>query len=628
MKRPSFYILFATALCVVAFSNSGCKPASDGSLDLLDTKVSSLKIDDLSRSMDFLNSERRFDLSEFSSNVSASLNRWVRSAGGDAGFDDGWSLDENAQTLIDDFADLAACQRVSEMSFSSNDSFYAQQCIWLNQLASRLADSTALGPFEMYRVAADDYQPDEDPDSDDLISIVQMLNDGLDEEQAQELTEGLRIFDWITRNIQLLSDANPGDAGIEEGEEGLTQEAIREQLVINEDAPEDDLAAQGAPGLGFTRHPWQVMMYSRGDQVDRARLFILLGRQVGLNVVMLKVGEDQRPWCPALIVGDDFYLFDTELGLPVPGEKPGSIATLADVQANPDLLKRLDLTVEESLKENTTYRVTGDDLDQITAGVLIAPESVSRRFSNVEEGLGSESVITFADDVTALIDSVPATDGMSVEVWDIEFQTQRFRDVVRQAVLDSSSQMALMPKITWHIANEVYIDSFPNYRTSRCRYFKGKFNATTEKEGRGAIESFYRLMYSDAEIGRLGSDRILQRQLGILDAASKDAAAFERRVNSVQSQMRLVRRDAGFFLSQCHFDNGNIGTAGNWLERMRNTTGTERWLDGIEYLLARSYEGRGEYDKAIEELTGNEDTPQYAGNVIRARLLKELIEAE
>ena len=99
---------------------------------------------------------------------------------------------------------------------------------------------------------------------------------------------------------------------------------------------------------------------------------------------------------------------------------------------------------------------------------------------------------------------------------------------------------------------------------------------------------------------------------------------FRQRIESVQAQMRLVRRDAGYFLAECHVDEGNVGTAINWLDRLRATPGDNRWEDGINYLLGRCHEARKEYEVAIKIYSNDQESVQFYGNLLRARMLKQL----
>ena len=81
---------------------------------------------------------------------------------------------------------------------------------------------------------------------------------------------------------------------------------------------------------------------------QRAWVFILLGRQQGLDIVMLAVPDPDRsnqprPWLPALVRGDQLYLFDTSLGLPIPGPGGKGVATLAQAAEDESILNGLDL---------------------------------------------------------------------------------------------------------------------------------------------------------------------------------------------------------------------------------------------------------------------------------------------
>ncbi len=99
--------------------------------------------------------------------------------------------------------------------------------------------------------------------------------------------------------------------------------------------------------------PWQILLYGRGTAEQRAWVFALLCRQQGLDVVMLELAGAERPvgskqpaarqprddfWLPAAGVDGQLYLFDTRLGLPIPGPGGEGVATLDQVQQDDDAL--------------------------------------------------------------------------------------------------------------------------------------------------------------------------------------------------------------------------------------------------------------------------------------------------
>ena len=162
-------------------------------------------------------------------------------------------------------------------------------------------------------------------------------------------------------------------------------------------------------------------MYSRGDYVDRAKLVLLYAELSGIDAVMFTI--DDTPWCIGLAVGGKYYLFDTKLGMPIPGEKIGTIATLADVRSNPELLESLDLTVDESLKDETKYWVQPDDLAKLKAKLFVTPEGISNRISQLESKLTGDSRLKLASRPEEIIARLPKIDGVEFGVWDIAFKT-------------------------------------------------------------------------------------------------------------------------------------------------------------------------------------------------------------
>ena len=309
--------------------------------------------------------------------------------------------------------------------------------------------------------------------------------------------------------------------------------------------------------------------------------------------------------------------------MPIPGEKIGTIATLADVRSNPELLESLDLTVDESLKDETKYWVQPDDLAKLKAKLFVTPEGISNRISQLESKLTGDSRLKLASRPEEIIARLPKIDGVEFGVWDIAFKTHQFRGAVREALAKASYDDVLRNKVMWHYRDEAYVDGFEMYRTARSKYFNGLFETVRNDGISNAIELFYIMIYKDETIAKLGTDTDLQFRMGILREANQSSAEFGSEISGRQAQMKLVRRDAGFFLAHCHFDNGNFGTAINWAERLRDKPDSERWKDGVEYLRGRSYEARREYKEAAEVLK-NDDSLQFHGNLIRARMLREM----
>ncbi len=608
-------LLTGLVITAIAFLVTGCTPGTDPTLDLIDTDLKKTKVDDLSRTMGFVFSSRRYAQKEFESKISTGLNRWVNySPEGVTEID--WQLDPMIAPMIEQFDDLAVLERTNDFSFINTDAYFLQESAWVDEVIERVTDATQLSPFELYRLAAD-YKPTEEA-KDPVVDVVRKLNPKLDESAANSLTHSFKYFDWIVRNIQLLPETEYSAAEIDE-------------LRLND---KEGNAAAGVPGTGYRLYPWQTLLYARGDYVDRAKLMMVGLQKIGIDSLMLGVkseGGEIQPWAVGVAVGDDYYLFDTRLGLPIPGEQLGSFLTLSEARANPKLLESLNLTNEEYLGDDTQYWVKPEQLKDLVGWVYVAPESVAKRMKGLEERLIGEDRLALVTEPTKIVGRLPKAEGLKIEIWDNAFKTHQFRQAVREA-LEETENNVLMDRLNWYYQDEAYIDGFERYRTSRARFFVGKFESPRDSTGFNAIESFEALMYTDATIDQLATDPNLQISLGILKSAGQDAADFQFQVRSVQAQMRLVRRDTGLFLAQSHFDNGSVSAAANWLKVLKNTDDADRWFDAINYLLGRAYEARKEYDLAIieyEEGKGeNGEGPvsnQIHGNLIRVRMLKELV---
>ena len=603
----STYRLFAVGLLFVIVANAGCTP-QDELLDVIETDVARVKIDDLTRAMEFIKSEVRYDQAEFRDEVTNGLNRWVSYSSDELDRQaDSWKPDPFASKLCEQFSDIESAKRADQFQFLTTDPYYLQQSSWINRLLRRLDAQNRLKTFELYRLAADNYRPSED-ESDSLSKVFGTLQSELEGDDLIAFIRTMKVFDWVCRNIQLESDNE------------LSEEDLAERT-LNPSA--ESPAAAGTPGVGYQRLPWQVMMYGRGDYVERAKLMIAALRFWDIDSVMLATGESQTPWAVGVSINGNYYVFDTKLGLPLFREKVGSVATLGDLRTGQEILSGLDLTTEESLADNTKYWVNQDDLNSLTALVYVSPEAISKRINGLEKSLVGENRMKLFFGAQELVDRLPEVEGVTPKPWDIGFQTHQYRQVVRKSLAQIDDGQ-LQNKLRWFYVNEVYVDGFKPYRTARGRFFIGKFMVKKDERGLDALEGWQRLIYDDDQVASLGSDFELQRLHG-LRRQEQSAAEFSDQVKSVQGQMRLIREDAKFFLAQCLFDNANENASGSWLEDLNAGDESTRWQEGVVYLLGRAIESRGDYDLAIETLK-NESLNQAHGNILRTRYLKKLIE--
>ncbi|MEX2111885.1 MAG: hypothetical protein WD845_01790, partial [Pirellulales bacterium] len=237
-----------------------------------------------------------------------------------------------------------------------------------------------------------------------------------------------RLFDWTIRNVYL--------------------------------EPERDGA-----GEANQHRPFETLLLGRGDALDRAWVFMLLARQQGLDVVLLATadedGKNLKPWVPALLTRGELYLFDCRLGLPIPGpdDSGKNVATLSQVVADDQLLRRLDLDAEHP------YPVTADELKHVVALVEGSPHGLSQRMALVESRLSGEHKMSLTSPGNALAERVrqlPHIEG--AKLWQHPFDIW-----LRQSTLGPAELQAA--------AREVAVfQAVPTLMTGRALYFKGNLD--------------------------------------------------------------------------------------------------------------------------------------------------------
>jgi hypothetical protein len=153
------------------------------------------------------------------------------------------------------------------------------------------------------------------------------------------------------------------------------------------------------PSWDRTANPWQVpetaveMLHTpyvtlytgRGTALARGWLFLSLARQAGLHGVLLAVTsnsegkpiDEPRPWLPAILVEGEWYLFDSQWGIPLPGPNGRGIATLKQLREDPALLRQLD-------SDGNDYPITAEQLAGVTGLLELAPPSLTLRMRQLQ----------------------------------------------------------------------------------------------------------------------------------------------------------------------------------------------------------------------------------------------------
>lgn len=370
------------------------------------------------------------------------------------------------------------------------------------------------------------------------------------------------LFDWTVRNIQL-------------------------------DAP---------GGTGVVHRPWQILMYGHGTVEQRAWIFAELCRQQQLDVVMLGIGseagsEEPRWWLPALLADEQLYLFDAQLGLPIPGPEAGEIATLADVVAEPALLEKLNVDAE------FTYPVGAADLEHVSAMLVASPLQLAHRATLLEQALEGDAMVVLGADNRRVKEALEGNSNIS----DVQLWTQPFKSVLDERAMKSAARLAAAQRF------QVFAQ-LPQLWKARVLHFQGTKEVPFDEQDDPLAE---------AEQGHLEATRLYHNKRVRPPDAKLDQLAPGRQV-----VYRTSKGDASYWLGLLSYDRGNHEVAADWLgKRTLDVAPNGTWAAGARYNLARTYEVLGKYAEAVE-LLESDDSPQRHGNLLRARQVKALIEGQ
>ncbi len=378
-------------------------------------------------------------------------------------------------------------------------------------------------------------------------------------EGFDDVSRATALFDWTVRNLQL----EAGDNAI-------------------------------------PRRPWQALLHGRGTAEQRAWVFARLARQQGLDVVILsipttapaddKAEEKSLPakfWVPALLSEGQLYLFDTRLGLPIPGPDGKGVATLEQVRKDDSLLRKLDLDGEK-------YPETSETLKNVEIDLIADPFTLSRRASQLEASLSGDDRLILATQPSQLAERLKSIPGVSsIRLWNFPLQT-----IAEQLSLGKSARHR----------DALQFEPFamrPGLWKGRTRHFQGRHE-----------EALGDNLDRKPKDNRKTSDGYLSKSVRptmneIVSSGSED----KQRVDV------LSKLSAGYWVGLMAFDDGKYSVAQSWLSRPELTVPGSPWAFGAAYNLARALEAQGKFEDAAKLLEADK-SPQQHGNKLRAAILR------
>jgi hypothetical protein len=321
----------------------------------------------------------------------------------------------------------------------------------------------------------------------------------------------------------------------------------------------------------------EILLLGRATAIERAWVFILLCRQQGFEAVMLAIpeGEDGsklRPWLPAVRVKDELYLFDSRLGLPIPGPDDKGVATLSQVAADDALLRKLDLDAEHP------YPMKASEVQSVVALVEGSPGYLSRGMSLVESRLAGDERVVLTASPTKLINELKTFKHIKdAQLWQMPYEVI----AARRERNDEDRRNAFREIV-------VFMNNTPLYQ-ARVRQFKGDYAAAKK-------------LYLESRPSQ----------------AQMEAAPIGEENKKVVNE---VKQAATFWLGLIAMDLKDYPVAIDYFrERVLIASPDGPWTAGARYNLGRTYEALGEVEKAIAQYQ-LDTSPQSYGNRLRARWL-------
>lgn len=494
-----------------------------------------------------------------------------------------WKPDPMVGQLPRAFRALPPIEQLDKLEIIGSDAKYLEEVILMRKIGAWVVDQKLPAPLE------------------------QWLNENeksLGRETTQDLATAYLLFDWTVRNIQLDQLLPvPKDIAGPTGQSGGTIPA----------------ALRGLPGPGYISQPWYVAMTGHGDAWQRARLFIQLARQQGIDVVMLALTDpddpsQRSPWVCGVLLGEQLFLFDPAIGLPIPGPNQQGIATLAQVQEDEALLAALDVDDEHK------YGVTADQAKHITALIDGSVEALSQRMIILERGLAGDRQLRLTVNPSGLAARLRKSPGVSnVMLWAVPVEAMLFDAALREFPgFDAQLRQTLFEE-------RFFLDQRSLISDARYKHLRGEFS--NEGNNLGAKALYLQARTPDAEIASLSTDRRLQDRMGLTAqlADRKDPREREALIEMMKDRLRRGKNDASYWLALSHYETGNYETAVNWFnQRTLKSAGDNFWTPGAHTNLGRTYEQIRAPQLAQEQYLAVEG-PAQLGALIRAKQLQTAV---
>ena len=522
---------------------------------------------DFVRALAFLERLHELNSKQAQEKVLYYLRKWVREEEPNAN----WIADPMANQLPQEYRQFVETSTLSKKEIEPFDVQVLREATWFRDAAKTATQKSKTPP--------------------DVLKLIEEAKPFVKPEQQRDLATATILFDWVVRNIQ--TDAEPT---------GKDTDRYGSDVIL---------------------HAGEALMFGHGTFREKSRVFLMLARQLGLEVVMLGIEQDRdvpRDWLPALKVGNDLFLFEMKLGTPVPRVDGLGIATLEHLMEHPQVLRTFDL-------QGKIYSLGPESLKRVVAMIDATPAYLSERMANIEAAMSGGSKLVLTSRPSLMKTELRNCKGItSIMIWTLPYEAF----VRRQKLKDNPSGMAALNfenffffDSTIDDSNNAFsrgtsdrnriVDRRVSLNQGRILQFRGRF--VDDGAARGASSHFMGLRKPKAAITAIDQFEITKAQ-------------------RVQAKLIATtnKLHASYWLGVMALDRGLYQNAINTFKKRNLEDFPDGpWTAGAKYNLGRAYEALAaevndpSYVKlAIEAYRSDRDSPQSPQSALRARRLETI----
>jgi tetratricopeptide (TPR) repeat protein len=202
----------------------------------------------------------------------------------------------------------------------------------------------------------------------------------------------------------------------------------------------------------------------------------------------------------------------------------------------------------------------------------------------------------------------------SVSVWRAPFEAILYEMGKHQAASTSPDTIrALQREMFVHHAGSPLMHG-------RNLHLQSRYETTDDLVG--ARKLYLSARTPDRTLEAMEDSEFFRQAMGMEQGLPENPEERELIINFRTAIARQQKQSATYWLGLTYFEAGNFPAAIEWFsERTLAAYPPSPWVPGARYNLARCYEALGQYETARKWLESDKESPQRAGNLLRAKML-------